>query len=231
MYSTSYSQSPCSARVKCNKPACWGWGRAEEAKGSSSLQQVFPLEPRQVLQNKGLKLKHGDSPPDPFPSLLWPVLYLSLSVLLNDAFLLTVQFPGQFCNCRIFCRLFLHVPNWEAKAESAQILVCLVLFTSWCALGGARGAPTCAVGPSASGSVPSATFPSATFCTPYVPSNMHTGVLNTLHSPSIFKFIWIDSYWQFFSTIDIATPFTRNGYWHDFGVVMTAQCYHSSTKF
>lgn len=95
----------------------------------------------------------------------------------------------------------------------------------------ARGASTCTVRQFVSGSVPSATCPSTTFCTPYVPPYTHTGVLNTLPNPSIFKFTWIESYWQFFFNIDIATTFTRNLYWHDFGIVMIAQCYHNSTKF
>lgn len=72
---------------------------------------------------------------------------LILSILLRTAFWMTVQFPGQFCNSRFLYRLSLDVPYWDAKAESAQILVCLVLFTNQYALIGCsvrqHGVPVC----------------------------------------------------------------------------------------
>lgn len=69
----------------------------------------FAPELQQALKNKGLRMKHGDRPPDHFFS---PLAYslLILSILLHTAFWMTVQFPGQFGNSRLFYRLFLDVP-------------------------------------------------------------------------------------------------------------------------
>lgn len=61
----------------------------------------FAAELQQALKNKGLRIKHGDRPPDLF--------FFPSSVLLHTAFWVTVQLPGQFCNSRFFYRVFLDV--------------------------------------------------------------------------------------------------------------------------
>lgn len=117
---------------KIQQPACGGWEWAEGSKGLTFIPSFAP-ELQQALKNKGLRMKHGERPLDIFFSPLGHSL-LFLSVLLHNGFWVTVQFPGQFCHSRCFYRLSLDVPYWDAKAESAQILVSLVLFTNQYAL-------------------------------------------------------------------------------------------------
>lgn len=130
---------------KMQQPACGGWEWAEGSKGLIFTPASFAPQLQQAVKNKGLRMKHGTA-------LLFfsPLAHslLILSILLHAASWVTVQFPEQFCNSRFLYRLFFDVPYWDAKAESAQILVCLVLFTNQYALIGwssmrQHGGPLC----------------------------------------------------------------------------------------
>lgn len=78
---------------KVHQAHVWSGEWAGEAKLFSSL--TFSPELWQVLQNKGLEMEDGDSSLDPFLFLVWLSFWLILSVLLNDAFLLTVWLAAE----------------------------------------------------------------------------------------------------------------------------------------
>lgn len=59
------------------QPACGGWDWAEGSKGLLFTPASFIPELHQALKNKGLRMKHGNRPPDVFFFfLLWLILYL-----------------------------------------------------------------------------------------------------------------------------------------------------------
>lgn len=122
-----------------------GENEQKAAKGSYSLQQVLLHSCNRLWKIRVWGWNMGQ--PFFFFSPLAHSL-LILSILLHAASWVTVQFPEQFCNSRFLYRLFFDVPYWDAKAESAQILVCLVLFTNQYALIGwssmrQHGGPLC----------------------------------------------------------------------------------------
>lgn len=207
---------------KIQQPSCGGWEWTEGSKGLVFTPASFAPELQQALKNKGLRMKHGDKPPVSFD------LLLILSVSLHTAFWVTVQFPGQFGNSRLFYRLFLDVPYWDAKAESAQILVCLVLFINQYALIGwssvrQYGVPL---------PVPFLSFQSQqhSFLSlfPFLHIHIHLKYTTELY---IFKISIMDSFWQFLSNTAFANTFTRNLDCHNLGITIIAQCYHNSTMF
>lgn len=122
-----------------------GENEQKAAKGSYSLQQVLLHNCNRLWKIRVWGWNMGQ--PFFFFSPLAHSL-LILSILLHAASWVTVQFPEQFCNSRFLYRLVFDVPYWDAKAESAQILVCLVLFTNQYALIGwssmrQHGGPLC----------------------------------------------------------------------------------------
>lgn len=153
-----------------SQASMWGLRMSRGSKGLLFPSASCFLELQKVLQNKGVKVEHGNRPPDPFSPLAHSLLTLDVS--LHDAFCWQSSFQGTPVTAELATG-----SSWVSWTERPKHKVhkysfVYTWFTSGCAgrsCAGKHGVHL-HVSLGCPFLVPSATFPGTTVVTPSCPS-------------------------------------------------------------